>query len=68
MTLTKRINAFIKESADLSAKISNGFTSVDEAITEFTNQILEDDYFCVVNFAYSEGIAIPVKLRHVISK
>ena len=68
MTLTKRINAFIKESAELSAKISNGFTSVDEAITEFTNQILEDDYSCVVNFAYSEGIAIPVKLRHVISK
>ena len=68
MLLTKRINAFIKESAELSAKISNGFTSVDEAITEFTNQILEDDYSCVVNFAYSEGIAIPVKLRNVISK
>ena len=67
MTLTKRINAFIKESAELSAKISNGFTSVDEAITEFTNQILEDDYSCVVNFAYSEGIAIPMKLRHVIN-
>ena len=68
MTLTKRISAFIKESAELSAKISDGFTSVDEAIAEFTNQILEDDYSCVVNFAYSEGIAIPVKLRHVISK
>ena len=68
MTLTKRINTFIKESAELSAKISNGFTSLDEAITEFTNQILEDDYYCVVNFAYSEGIAIPVKLRNVISK
>ena len=66
MLLTKRINTFIKESAELSAKISNGCTSVDEAITEFTNQILEDDYFCVVNFAYSQGIAIPLKLRNAI--
>lgn len=66
MLLTKRINVFIKESAELSAKISDGFTSVNEAISEFTNQILEDDYYCVVNFAYSNGITIPVKLRHII--
>ena len=67
MTLTKRINTFIKEAAERSAQIGCDVT-VSEAITEFTNQILEDDYSCVVNFAYSEGIAIPVKLRNVISK
>ena len=65
MTLTKRINTFIKESAERSAQVSLDVT-VSEAITECTRQILEDDYFCVVNFAHSDGIAIPVKLRDAI--
>ena len=65
MTLTKRINTFIKEAAERSAQIGCDVT-VSEAIDEFTRQILDDDYYCVVNFAHSEGIAIPLKLRDAI--
>lgn len=68
MLLTKRINDFIKETAELYAKLSDGVASVDDNISEFTNQILEDDYSCVVNYAYSQGIKIPIKLRHIIEK
>ena len=40
--------------------------TMDECIAEYTNQILEDDYYNVVNWANWKGIKIPVKLRNVI--
>lgn len=65
MILTKRIERFIKETASL-ATTENPELTMDECIPEYTNQILEDDYYSVVNWANWKGIEIPVKLRHVI--
>lgn len=69
MTITKRINQFIKEAAALAMQKETdeplGLT-MEQCIAEYTAQILEDDYYCVVNWAHSEGITIPVKLRSVI--
>lgn len=65
MILTKRINQFIKETALLATKENPGLT-IEECIKEYTNQILEDDFYSVVNWANWKGIKIPVKLRNVI--
>lgn len=65
MILTKRIEQFIKETASL-ATTEDPLLTMDECIAEYTNQILEDDYYNVVNWANWKGIKIPVKLRNVI--
>ena len=65
MILTKRIKQFIKETALLATTEDQELT-MDECIAEYTSQILEDDYYNVVNWANWKGIKIPVKLRSVI--
>ena len=65
MILTKRIKQFIKETATLATTEDPELT-IDECITEYTSQILEDDYYNVVNWANWKGIKIPMKLRNVI--
>ena len=65
MILTKRIKQFIKETATLATTEDPELT-IDECITEYTSQILEDDYYNVINWANSKGIKIPMKLRNVI--
>ena len=65
MILTKRIKQFIKETATLATTEDPELT-IDECITEYTSQVLEDDYYNVVNWANWKGIKIPMKLRNVI--
>lgn len=65
MILTKRIKQFIKETATLATTEDPELT-IDECITEYTSQVLEDDYYNVVNWANWKGIEIPMKLRNVI--
>jgi len=65
MFLTKRIEQFIKETAVLATTEDSELT-MEECITEYTNQVLEDDYYNVVNWANWKGIKIPMKLRNVI--
>lgn len=65
MVITKRINQFIKETANLAIKEDSDLT-LNECITEYTSQILEDDFYSVVNWANWKGIKIPVSLRSVI--
>lgn len=65
MILTKRIEQFIKETASLATTESPDL-AMNECIAEYTNQILEDDYYNVVNWANWKGIKIPMKLRNVI--
>lgn len=65
MVITKRINQFIKDVANLAIKEDSGLT-LDECIMEYTSQILEDDFYFVVNWANWKGIKIPVALRSVI--
>lgn len=65
MILTKRIKEFIKETAILAVSKCPDLT-IDECITEYTNQIVENDYYNVVNWANWNGIKIPMVLRKVI--
>ena len=65
MILTKRIKQFIKETATL-ATIEDPELTIDECITEYTSQVLEDDYYNVVIWANWKGIKIPMNLRDVI--
>lgn len=64
MTITKRIEKFINETAAIDASI-NGF-DLQDSIKEITEQIVTDDYSNCVNFAYLHNVAIPVVLRHAI--
>ena len=65
MILTKRIEQFIKETAVLATTEDPELT-MKECIAEYTSQVLEDDYYNVVNWANWKGIKIPMKLRNVI--
>ena len=65
MILTKRIKQFIKETATLATTEDPELT-IDECITEYTNQVIEDDYYNVINWANWKGIEIHMNLRNVI--
>lgn len=63
MTITKRIKDFIKEVAAIAADES---TSFDECVAEYTAQILENDFYCVVNYANLKGVKIPRALKSAV--
>ena len=65
MILTNRIEQFIKETAVLAIAEDPELT-MEECIAEYTSQVLEDDYYSLVNWANWKGIKIPMKLRNVI--
>ncbi len=65
MTITRRIEQFIKETAEL-ALCEDADLTIEETINEYKNQIQEDDFYNVVNWANWKGVKIPVKLRNVI--
>lgn len=68
MTLTKRLNQFVREVAMLAVselEVDKDLTA-QKCIEEYTDQISSDDYYCVVNYANSRGVKIPVALRAAI--
>lgn len=65
MIITKRIKQFIVEASSLAIKEDSSLT-LEECIAEYTSQILEDDYYSIVNWANWKGIKISMKLRTVI--
>ena len=67
MTMTRRLNEFVKEVARTATSDGNPAITYDECIAEYTDQIVSDDYFCVVAYAYAEGISIPKALRDAIN-
>lgn len=64
MVITKRIEQFIKEVADIATTESD--LKYDECISEYTDQITNDDYYYVVNYANSKHIEIPKALQKMI--
>ena len=64
MTITKRIEKFISETAAIDAS-TNKF-DLQDSIKEITDQIVTDDYSSCVNFANLHNVVIPVALRHAI--
>ena len=63
MTMTRRLKEFVKEVARKAASGEDSIVSYDECVAEYTDQIVGDDYSCVVAYADSEGIAIPRALK-----
>lgn len=63
MIITRRLKEFAKEVARVATAEENSSFSYDECIAEYTDQIVNDDYSCLVAYAESEGIAIPRALR-----
>lgn len=68
MTLTRRLNQFVREVAmsAVSKLESNKDFTTEKCIEEYTDQISSDDYYSVVNYANSRGIKIPLALRNAI--
>lgn len=66
MTITRRLNNFIKEVAEIAISEENPGVTYEECIAEYTDQIANDDYFSVVCYADYKGIAIPRALRGVL--
>lgn len=65
MTINRRIKRFIVETAKLAVQECPDLT-MEQCITEYESQILENDYYSVVNWANWKGIKIPIRLRKVI--
>lgn len=65
MTVTKRIRQFIDETANLAFEEDKTFTR-QEYVDEYTNQVEDNDFYGVVNWANWKGIKIPVSLRNAI--
>lgn len=65
MTVTKRIQRFINEVADVAMEEPERDKSLtrEQALEEYTAQISEDDFYCVVNYAKLKGVEIPIALR-----
>lgn len=82
MKMTKRLEQFIKETSDkavneIKEEVSNddmlalGITEEiikETYVKEYTDQLITDDFFCVVEYAFSRGIAIPMVLRGVLKE
>ena len=63
MTVTRRLREFIKEVARVAIASEEAGVTYDECVAEYTDQIVNNDYVCVVTYADSEGITIPRALK-----
>lgn len=65
MEMTRRIKQFINEVARIATQEPEAIVTFDECIAEYTDQIINNDYCCVVYYAMDKGIKIPRALRNV---
>lgn len=65
MIITRRIKQFINEVATAAINEPESDVTIEECITEYTDQILHDDFECVVYYGESKGIKIPRSLKLV---
>lgn len=63
MTMTRRLREFVREVARAASTSEESIVTYAECVEEYTDQIVSNDYACVVAYADSEGIAIPRALR-----
>ena len=66
MKLTKRLNDFIKEVANVAVSEENSDVTYEECVSEYIDQIENDDYFSVVCYAEYKDITIPRVLRGIL--
>lgn len=65
VTITEQIRNFIETVAKLAISECPEMT-MEQYITEYTSQILENDYYGVVNWANWKGIQVPNELKWII--
>ena len=63
MTITRRIKQFINEVTTAAINEPESDVTMQECIEEYTDQILSNNYECVVYYAESKGIKIPCALK-----
>lgn len=65
MTITRRLQQFIKETATRAMKEPerDPDLTLDDFVKEYTDQIVSDDYVCLVTYADNVGIKIPRALH-----
>lgn len=66
MKLTKRLNNFIQEVANVAVLEENSDVTYEECVAEYTDQLENDDYFSVVCYAEYKGIVIPRALKGIL--
>lgn len=64
-TITEQIRNFIETVAKLAVSEYSEMT-MEQYVTEYTSQIMENDYYDVVNWANWKGIAVPNELTWVV--
>lgn len=65
VTITEQIRNFIEIVAKLAVSECQEMT-IEQYTTEYTSQILENDYYSVVNWANWKGIQVPEELAWII--
>lgn len=61
MKITRRLQQFIKETAMMAMNEpeKDETLTFDDCVKEYTDQIVSDDYECVVTYAENKKIKIP---------
>lgn len=70
MKITRRLQQFIRETAMMAMKEPEKDVALtfDDCVKEYTDQIVSDDYKCVVTYADSMEIKIPRVLQSVLGQ
>ena len=70
MTITRRLQQFIKETAIMAIREPERDSDLtfEDFVKEYTNQIVGDDYVCMVTYADGVGIKVPQALRSVLGQ
>lgn len=68
MKLTKELKDFVEEVANAAVSEENSDVTFDDCVVEYTDQIVNDDYFSVVCYAVYKGIVVPHSLKEGLRK
>lgn len=68
MKLTKELRDFVEEVANAAVSEENSDVTFDDCVVEYTDQIVNDDYFSVVCYAVYKDIVVPQSLKEGLRK
>ena len=68
MQLTRRLKQFVNEVAEMAISEGDADVTREEFVEEYVDQIISDDFACVVTYAAFAGIAIPKALRGALAE
>lgn len=68
MQLTKRLKQFVNEVAEMAISEGDADVTREECVAEYVDQIINNDFACVVTYATSAGVVIPRALRSALAE